>query len=183
MRNRAKSTTSRPWTTWRTRPPAAWGTSGESEIASGIYYGYVVVDVPQLVSNLEGCAPHAWRDADRTLGAEVVKTLLHLIATVTPGGKLAATAPYTYAEFMLCEAGDGQPRTLANAFRDPVPARMTEAARTLGDYMERMDAAYAYTAARRCMAMFDCEVQSAPAHTLQDLAGWVADRITANDAG
>ena len=32
----------------------------DTELASGLYYGYVVVDVPQLVANLEGVHIKDW---------------------------------------------------------------------------------------------------------------------------
>ena len=67
---------------------------GDMELTAGLFYGYVVVDVPALVSNLEGCAPGEWQSADRELATRVVEHLLHLIATVTPGAKLGSTAPY-----------------------------------------------------------------------------------------
>ena len=94
----------------------------DTELTSGLYYGYVVVDVPLLVSNLTGCRRADWAgDADRDLAARVVEHLLWLVAEVSPGAKKGSTAPYSRAELVLVEAGDRQPRTLANAFRDPVP--------------------------------------------------------------
>lgn len=95
----------------------------DAELTSGLYYGYVVVDVPLLVSNTTGVRRRDWDadDTDRDLAARVVENLLHLIATVSPGAKKGSTAPYSWSEAVLLEAGDRQPRTLANAFRDPVP--------------------------------------------------------------
>jgi len=93
------------------------------ELTSGLYYTYVVIDVPLLVSNLEGCRRDAWKEADRTLAGEVIERFVHLIATVSPGAKLGSTAPYSYAHSLLLEAGVAQPRTLANAFLKPVHPR------------------------------------------------------------
>lgn len=95
----------------------------DTELTSGLYYGYVVVDVPQLVSNLEGCERTKWLEADRALAGRVVEHLIHLIAKVSPGAKRGSTAPYAHAELVLAELGRRQPRTLANAFRAPVPLR------------------------------------------------------------
>ena len=78
---------------------------GDMELTAGLFYGYVVVDVPGLVSNLEGCQSREWESADRELAATVVEHLTHLIATVSPGAKLGSTAPYGRARFMLIEAG------------------------------------------------------------------------------
>ena len=78
---------------------------GDMELTAGLFYGYVVVDVPGLVSNLEGCSSGDWQDADRELAAKVAEHLTHLIATVSPGAKLGSTAPYACADLMLIEAG------------------------------------------------------------------------------
>src|SRR5574337_1375302 len=69
----------------------------DTELASGLYYGYVVVDVPQLVANLEGLKPEevfAIGSYKRELAGKVTQHLLHLIATVSPGTKHDSTAPY-----------------------------------------------------------------------------------------
>ena len=53
----------------------------DTELASGLYYGYVVVDVPQLISNLEGEAAKDWANLPtekRELAGRVVQHLLHL---------------------------------------------------------------------------------------------------------
>lgn len=96
------------------------GHIGSTELTSGLFYSYVVVDLPLLVSNLEGVDTSAWTDADRSLAADVVGKLLRLICTVSPGAKKGSTAPYAYAQLMFVELGDEQPRTLANAFQAPV---------------------------------------------------------------
>ena len=83
----------------------------ETELTSGLYYGYVVIDLPGLVANCSG---------DHQLAAGIVHNLLYLIAEVSPGAKLGSTAPYDRASFMLVEAGDRQPRSLASAFRKAV---------------------------------------------------------------
>ena len=56
----------------------------DTELTAGLFYGYVVVDVPGLVSNLEGCKSDGWQESDRELAAKVVEHLTHLIATVSP---------------------------------------------------------------------------------------------------
>ena len=116
----------------------------DTELASGLYYLYVVVDVPCLIANLGG---------DGTLAGRVVEHLVHLVATVSPGAKLGSTAPYAYAELMLVETGGRQPRTLANAFRRPVKPQTAAAADALDDYLGRIDAAYGGAEARRHLAL------------------------------
>ena len=95
----------------------------DTELASGLYYGYVLVDVPQLIANLEGidakdCFATSTPTERRELTGRVVQHLLHLIATVSPGAKRGSTAPFDWAKFMLVEAGDWQPRSLAGAFHN-----------------------------------------------------------------
>jgi CRISPR system Cascade subunit CasC len=104
------------------------GHIGTTELTSGLFYSYVVVDVAQLVSNLEGGAASAWREADRALAAQVVHELVHIVARVSPGAKLGSTAPHAYAHLAMVEVGASQPRTLANAFLAPVRARIASEA-------------------------------------------------------
>lgn len=118
-----------------------------SELTSGLFYGYVVVDVPLLVSNL---------GEDRELAGEVLRRLAHLVATVSPGAKLGATAPYARSLAVLAESGDGQPRTLANAFLDSVSSRagLLEAAlRQMGDHLKGLDEMYGDAMDRRLAAV------------------------------
>ena len=115
---------------------------GDMELTAGLFYGYVVVDVPGLVSNLEGCLREESSTADRSLAGDVAEHLVHLIATVSPGAKRGSTAPYGYADLMLVEAGSRQPRSLANAFRTPAAARVADAAQGLAGHLGRRDAAY-----------------------------------------
>ena len=57
---------------------------GDTELVAGIFYGYVVVNLPLLVSNLEACAPQDWLQADRSLAAQMCHNLVRVIAQVTP---------------------------------------------------------------------------------------------------
>jgi len=125
-----------------TRAAGETGAAGlfDTELASGLYYVYVVVDVPRLISNLGD---------DDMLAGRVVEHLVHLIATVSPGAKLGSTAPYAYAELMLVETGKRQPRTLANAFRQPVEAQIPIATDGLNDYLKRLDDTYGRAESRQ----------------------------------
>jgi CRISPR system Cascade subunit CasC len=116
-----------------------------ADLTSGLYYGYVVVDVPLLVSNLEACDRKQWQAADRTLAAKTVEHLLHLVAKVTPGAKKGSTAPYDWASLVLVEAGEEQPRTLANAFLRPVRGTPLDAcaAEALVQHVAEIDGMYA----------------------------------------
>ncbi len=155
---------------------------GDMELTAGLFYGYVVVDVPGLVSNLEGCGADQWDSADRTLAAKVVEHLVHLIATVSPGAKLGSTAPYGYADLMVVEAGTRQPRSLANAYRDPAKAQVAAATERLTSYLGKLDAAYAARDVRRVMSVEDCDIPSAERLSLDDLASWAAAAIGSGTA-
>ena len=155
---------------------------GDKELTAGLFYGYVVVDVPGLVSNLEGCDADQWDSADRTLAAKVVEHLVHLIATVSPGAKLGSTAPYEYADLMVVEAGTRQSRSLANAYRDPAKAQVAAATERLTSYLGKLDAAYASRDVRRVMSVEDCDIPSAERLSLDDLASWAAAAIGSGTA-
>ncbi len=153
----------------------------DTELTSGLYYGYVVIDVPLLVSNLTGCKRGDWAgDQDRDLAARVVENLVHLVAEVSPGAKKGSTAPYSRAELVLVEAGDRQPRTLANAFRDPVLLTDPKSNRGLGfrtaetmnGHLSAMDEVYATGEARRQMALPELALADVDRTNLAELAAW-----------
>ena len=154
----------------------------DMELTAGLFYGYVVVDVPGLVSNLEGCEASEWQDADRELAGRVVEHLLHLIAKVSPGAKLGSTAPYERAALMLVEAGSSQPRTLANAFRAPVRPQMDDAIEALSKYMSDDDDMYDVREVRRFAVRGDYTLPSAERLKLGGLASWAADAVRSGEA-
>ena len=155
---------------------------GDMELTAGLFYGYVVVDVPGLVSNLEGCDAGEWENADRELAGKVVEHLTHLIATVSPGAKLGSTAPYSYADLMLIEAGSHQPRSLANAYREPARARIDAATEKLSGHLGKLDTAYGGKEVRRVMSVEDCDIPNAERLCLDDLAVWAADAVRSGAA-
>ena len=150
---------------------------GDMELTAGLFYGYVVVDLPGLISNLEGCDAAEWEHADRHLAGKVVEHLTHLIATVSPGAKLGSTAPYSYADLMLVEAGGRQPRSLANAYRRPAPARVDAATGALASCLGNLDNAYGGREVRRVMSVDSCDIPKADRLCLDDLASWAADAV------
>lgn len=151
---------------------------GDMELTAGLFYGYVVIDVPGLVSNLEGCPASDWMNADRGMAGEVIEHLIHLIATVSPGAKRGSTAPYSYADLMLLETGSRQPRSLANAFRTPVSAQVLDAARAMADHVARLDAAYGTHETRRLVTVEDCDLPSAARVDLDTLASWSSRTVS-----
>jgi CRISPR system Cascade subunit CasC len=125
-----------------------------TELTSGLFYVYVVIDVAQLVSNLEGCDPDDWKAADRQLARDVTASLVQIVSSVSPGAKKGSTAPYAYAHLTLVECGSSQPRTLANAFLKPVPDHpdlLANAYQALADYVTDVDQVYGF-ANRRALA-------------------------------
>lgn len=111
----------------------------DTELTSGIFYTYGVLDMNQLRENLG----RGDEEAER-LGRNLVETM----ATVSPGAKRGSTAPYAFAEFVLLERGSGQPRTLANAFMNAITARgmglMANSVEALMSYRSRLEAMYGY---------------------------------------
>lgn len=135
----------------------------ETELTSGLFYGYVVIDIPGLLTNLGG---------DVTLAGEVLHNLVYLIAEVSPGAKLGSTAPYSRASLMLLEAGDRQPRSLAEAFRAPCAPETGQAVAAMSDHLEALDAAYATGETRRVMTLSNRDVPAAERGSLADLAAF-----------
>ncbi len=135
----------------------------ETELTSGLYYGYVVVDLSALLSNLGG---------DAEMAGAVLHNLVHLIAEVSPGAKLGSTAPYGRAGFMLLEAGDRQPRSLAEAFRTPCEAQLPVAVAALVRQLTAFDAAYATGEERRVMSLSNADVGGAVPASLAELGAF-----------
>ena len=156
-----------------------------TELNSGLFYGYVVIDVPLLVSNIEGCGRNEWEEADRSVAADVVSKLVHLVSTVSPGAKVGSTAPYACSECVLVEMGNSQPRTLANAFRkavDALPDVLANSYCSLAEHVRQLDQMYGVSTERRLSAIGPVEIladgqlfdQSIP---LGDSAAWAASEI------
>ena len=143
---------------------AGTATIQETELTSGIYYGYAVVDIGQLVANI----------GEAGLAGTVLSHLVHLCAEISPGSKRGSTAPYTRASLLLLEAGDRQPRTLAGAFRDPVPPRLDPAVAALAAHLEAFDHAYATGETRRVLSLAAGAIPGAEPGTLAELAAWAS---------
>lgn len=115
---------------------AGSGHIGSTDLTSGLFYLYVVVDIRLLVKNLAG---------DLEAAAGVIERLVRLVATVTPGAKLGSTAPHAYALLTLVEAGDAPPRSLANSFLSPASERTDvyrEAREKMAAHLAELDRVY-----------------------------------------
>jgi CRISPR system Cascade subunit CasC len=156
-----------------------------TELTSGLFYGYVAVDVRHLVSNLEGCRPEEAKQADRELTSNVIGRLIHLIATVSPGAKLGSTAPYSHASFVLVESGGSQPRTLANAFLKPVHPQsdlLGNTYRALGRFIEEENGMYGARFQSMAAGVGPLKpvldvLGMGKSSSLNDVADWAAENI------
>jgi CRISPR system Cascade subunit CasC len=92
--------------------------ANQTELGAGLYYGYVAVDVPLLVSNLTGCKAKDWQAQDGSTARRVLEALIDSILRQSPGAKKGSTAPYAWADVLYLETGRSQPRALSNAFLD-----------------------------------------------------------------
>lgn len=146
---------------------------GETELTSGLFYGYVVLDIGGLVDNL----------GDRAMAGRVAERLIRLIAEVSPGAKRGSTAPYGYAHTMLIEAGDRQPRSLAEAFRDPCDAHAAAAERAMRDRLASLDDAYATGEARRYLSLSnDAPFEGTARASLPELGAFVREAVESGRA-
>lgn len=158
-----------------------------TELTSGLFYGYVVVDVPLLVSNLEGVKPSDWRKADLGLARTVIDHLVQVIATTSPGAKLGSTAPYAYADTMLIEAGTRQPRSLMTAFHRAVREDNAQelAVKALAGHLASFDCMYGSGEQRRFASMQDVADPSLgelDPGGIAGLARWAANQIAERSA-
>lgn len=140
----------------------------ETELTSALFYGYVVVDIPALIKN---CG------SDSSLAGKVLHNLVYLIAEVSPGAKLGSTAPYSRAAFMLVEAGNRQPRSLAEAYRNAAKPELPDALNKLTAHLQKLDDLYATGETRRYLSLSDGDVPAATQGTLSELATWAQDLV------
>ena len=157
----------------RVEDDAGAGHIGETEITAGLFYGYVVLDRGTLLRNLGG-------DAD--MAGEVAERFVHLVATVSPGAKLGSTAPYGYASWMFLEAGDRQPRSLAEAFRNPCKPSIEAAEDAVRVHLGRLDDVYGAGEARRLASLNGKEIPEAERLPLAALAEWAGSAIRTGQA-
>lgn len=141
---------------------AGAGFVGEAAFGSGVFYLYLCVDRALLLRNLGG---------DTALAATATAALVEAAATVSPRGKQNSFAAFGRAHYLLAEAGDSQPRTLAGAFARPVEGDglMQPSITALRDFRARLDHAYGAFA----LQSHELDVQAGTG-TLAELLGFVA---------
>ena len=127
------------------------GMLSTSELNSGVFYLYICIDVPLLVSNTTGCAPEDWLSSDRSLAAEGSALLAAHAATTSTGAKKGSTAPFTLAQVVLAELGEHQPRSLASAYTVPAQPTVEDGLRRMKAQMAEFDRMYGTHESRRIM--------------------------------
>lgn len=156
------------------------GHLNNSELTSGLYYGYVVVDVEGLKSNLAGVI-----EENQDVHIQIIQNLLKLIATVSPGAKLGSTAPYSYAHLMLVETGNMQPCTYANAFLSAVketPNVLKNTCQSLCQHIQGIEKVYEGSN-KRAFVCVDESVelplsgQTTRFSSLEQLSKWVGEQV------
>ena len=150
------------------------GHLGVTEINSGIYYVYACMDVPTLVSNTTGMAPSRWLDTDRSIAAKACANIAGLMATVSPGAKKGLTAPFAYANAMIVEIGERQPRTLSSAFHVPARPELDHAKEKLLAALSECDERYGEHEARMMMGF---ETGDAPLEKLENITRWIEETV------
>ena len=154
---------------------------GLTEINSGIYYLYACVDVPTLVSNATGRSPDKWLEADRDVAAQAAANLVGLMATVSPGAKKGSTAPFAYADGIIVEIGERQPRNLSGAYRVPAEPQMDDAKDKLLEAISKCDQRYGTHEVRRMLG-FEKQDASQTPETLESLTTWVRESVLRGEA-
>lgn len=143
------------------------GTSfiGVSEYGAGVFYVYLCIDTALLKANLAG---------DAALAQDAVEALVRAASTVAPRGKQASFASRARASFLLAEAGDTQPRSLAAAFLVPVPERSNDPLRASVERLLKLKADFAagYGEAGLSSATMDLTGDT-PAGTLDAVVSFV----------
>lgn len=157
------------------------GHIGNTELAAGLFYTYVAVDVRKLIENVSD---------DTEMAKEVIRRLVVTMATVSPGAKKGSTAPYAYASLVLAEAGDAQPCSHAAAFAEAVSTlknssptgdqqQATQA--KLANHITKLDAMYGPAWQRQVSAMDlhpdHAKAIGATSVPLKKLAEWAAAQI------
>ena len=141
-----------------------------SELASGLFYGYVVIDLQQLREN--------FAELDDRQAATIVGWTVRAFATAEPAAKLGSTAPYGGLRECIVEIGKRQPRSLIGAFERPVKPEhdeaLSEAARRqLSSHVTDMDGLVGGVAWRGHLREFIGENRPA----VEELAAATADRL------
>jgi hypothetical protein len=103
---------------------------GSRELAAGVFYLPVVIDLAQMRKNFA-----AWTDAEI---AKVVGWLVKSVATVTPAAMLGSTAPFPDPGEVVVEVTTGQPVNAMGAFERPVAPTLEASVAAFEQHMQRV---------------------------------------------
>ena len=146
-----------------------------TEINSGIFYLYMVVDIALLVSNTTGCSIDDWLNADRDIAAKASANVAALAATCLTGAKLGSTAAHSHAQVLLAEMGEYSPRSLGGAFTVPAQPTISDGLQRLTQHLAEMDQIY---------GVHEDRLLIAPGHgtSLEHMHAWIESSILKGDA-
>ena len=138
---------------------------GDAAFGAGVFYLYTCIDNALLVDNLGG---------DRALASMGVAAFVEALAVSAPRGGINSYGHHGRAGYMLVEAGDIQPRSLATAFLRPVTGDdvMEGSVKAMDYTVESFDRAYgAQSAARIVMNVAGRE------GSMEEVSQFVAQQI------
>ncbi|WP_375183903.1 type I-E CRISPR-associated protein Cas7/Cse4/CasC [Aquabacterium sp.] len=118
--------------------PRGAGHIGERGYGAGLFYLYLCINRTLLKENLHG---------DEALTAQALSALLEAAAKVSPTGMQNSFASRAYAAYILAEKGPQQPRSLSQAFVQPVrvhgdESMVGQAVKALEEQRDRFEQAY-----------------------------------------
>jgi CRISPR system Cascade subunit CasC len=103
---------------------------GSRELAAGVFYLPVVIDLVQLRKNFA-----EWSEADIS---KVVGWLVKSIASLTPAAMLGSTAPFPDPGEVVVEVTTGQPVNAMGAFERPVEPTLEASVAAFNQHIERV---------------------------------------------
>ncbi|MDB5751818.1 MAG: type CRISPR-associated protein Cas7/Cse4/CasC [Ramlibacter sp.] len=138
---------------------------GERGYGAGLFYLYLSIDRELLKKNLGN---------DEALTARALDALVNAATKVSPTGMQNSFASRAYAGYVLAEKGDQQPRSLAQAFLQPVKPHgdqnlFDQSVAALETRFKNFDAVYGACADKR----YTVNVET-PAGSIAELATFVA---------
>lgn len=138
------------------------GHIGEAGFGAGVFYLYLCINRELLTKNLGD---------DKALADKALSALVHAVTKVSPTGKQNSFASRAYAGYVLAEKGDQQPRSLAQAFLNPIKGSnvLVDAGKALRQRRDHFDKAYGACS----NAHYELDVEAGKG-TLMELASFVA---------
>lgn len=108
---------------------------GEAGFAAALFYSYICINQRLLVDHLNG---------NVELANKAIKALTETATKVSPSGKQNSFASRTYANFVLAEKGEQQPRSLSVAFLKAISDQdqASAAIRALEEQVNKFDEVY-----------------------------------------